>query len=404
MKIIQVLGHNPNWNTDTFLEQGIGDEFLISAFSFGDRYLSNKRIEPHIDLCMIDLQFYGKKTKISKGKLTDFDFHPSLDDSDDSTNLYITDCIIRGIRYQEKAGFSKIIIPLGYDADNWDDLQAIIKVINRYLVKNRKEGKKYYMTLPFSYDVIRNNELIDDILFTLTDREISFDGYFIVCENKPEQGRKLTTDLRLLNTLSTVFKTLKAQDFVTIYGYANWDALVYLAQTDIDYITIGTYENLRNFSIRRYTEDVSGGASDGFYFSEKLLNMIRAKDIVKIRDSGTGTLPLIRNKKNIFSDFILNEDYSWNIHKPDVNKNYLLSISKLLKQIASFKDIEERILFTLFLIEDAIRAYEELDNNFIVLGGSESQNYHLNIWKQHLLKTADIKPSEFNKMYQKRTA
>ncbi len=165
---------------------------------------------------------------------------------------------------------------------------------------------------------------------------VSFDGYFIVCENKPEFRKKLTTDIKVLRNLSKVLKTLKQQDFETIYAYANWDAIIMLALTDIDYVTIGTYENLRNFDIKRFTEDESGGGSKGYYFSEKLLNMVKADSVTLIRD--TDNLNIIKNEKNIFSDIILKNGYPWNIHKPDVNKNYLLAISRLLNTISIIND------------------------------------------------------------------
>ncbi len=393
MKIVHVLGHNSNWNIESYFNQEIGDEFLITAFTFGSNYLSNKRIQQIIDLSMIDLQFYGKKSKISAGKLNTFDFHPQNGNADETTNIYINNCIKSAINYQIENGFKKIIIPLCYESDDWNEITPIIKDINRFISTRKEEGLKFYMTIPFSYDVARDSDMIDDILFMLTDMSINFDGYFIVCENKPEQGNKLTIDNKLITNLSTILKTLKGQGFETIYAYANWDAIIYLAQTDIDYITIGTYENLRNFSIRRFTEDTSGGKSDGYYFSEKLLNMIRAKDITNIR--GNGMLKNIENDKNIFSSLILDRDYSWNIHKPDVNKNYFLSISRLLLEISQIKNIQQRTLYVLFLIQDAIDLYEDLDNNYIAFGGSESKNYHLDVWKQLLLKSIQMKPSKF---------
>lgn len=400
MKIIQVLGHNFKWNVDSFLEQEIGDELLITAFTFGNRFVSNKRIENLLDQCLIDLQFYGNKKSVSAGKLDEFSFHPSNNDSDETTNVYVASCIKEAIKYQIHIGFKEIIIPLYYEDDNWSDIIPIIKEINKYISKNKVAGIKYYMTIPFAYDIIRDKSIVDDILFYLTDKDIIFDGYYIVCENKPEQGHKVTTDIKLITNLSTVLKTLKDQDFETIYSYANWDAIIYLAQTNIDYITIGTYENLRSFSIRRFTEDISGGASEGYYFSEKLLNMIRAKDILNIK--ANGQIRKIQNSKNIFSDIILTTGYEWNIHKPDVNKNYLLSISRILNQISEIQDIRQRTLYVLFLIEDAINLYQNLDDNYITFGGSESKNYHLETWKQYLLKTCKIRPAEFDKLYKER--
>ena len=61
MKIVQILGHNPNWNVEAFTQQGIGDEFLITAISFGNKFVNNKRVAPILDKSMLDLQFYGQK-------------------------------------------------------------------------------------------------------------------------------------------------------------------------------------------------------------------------------------------------------------------------------------------------------------------------------------------------------
>jgi hypothetical protein len=397
MKILQILGHNAKWNIDSFLEQKIGDGFLITAFTFGNKFKSNKQLIPLLDKCMLDLQFYGKKAKLKAGKLLEFDFHPTNGNSFDVTNVYIQSCIKQAIQFQIDSGFKDIIIPICYESDNCNEILQYIYIINSHVSKIRQEGIKFFMTLPFSFDIIRDQEVVDRILIAATDKKIVFDGYNIVCENKPEQGHKITTDIKLITNLSTVFKTLKYQGFKTIYSYANWDAIIYIAQTDIDYVTIGSYENLRNFSIKRFTEDISGGASKGYYFSEKLLNMIRAQDLIYIQ--ANGMIPAIKNEKNIFSDIILATDYLWNIHKPDVNKNYLLSISRLLCNITQIEDVKQRTLHVLFMIQDALFCYKDLEDHYIALAGSESKNYHLETWKMYLLKTIGMKPDEFITTY-----
>ena len=397
MKILQVLGHNFKWNIDAYRENSIGDGFLISAFTFGNTFLSDRRIEELFDKCMIDLQFYGKKSPLKKGHLRDFSFHPINNDSDEITSLYISGCINQAIQYQEKQGFDKVIIPISYETENCKDILGLIRLANQYVSKHRKDGVKYYMTIPFSYDIIRNNDSVSEILAAVTNMNIVFDGFFVVCETKPEQGHKITIDPKIISNLSRVFKTLKYQDFETIYGYANWDAIIYLAQTDIDYITIGTFENLRNFFIKRYTQDLSGGASQGYYFSEKLLNMIKAQDISNIRHNRM--LNAIANEKSIFSDAILKSDYIWSTQKPEVNKNYLLAISRLLSEIAAIEDVRERTLMVLYKIQEAIDTYNLLDDNYVALAAPESQNYHLVVWQQYLLKSVSLKPSEFMTQY-----
>lgn len=380
MKVVHLLGHNSNWSIDSHFDQNIGESFIITAFTHGIDFDSKPLLKKIKDNSMIDLQFYGKKESrnIAKGKLSEFSFHPANCNANDVTNVYFESCIKQAIKFQKDRGFKNIIIPHYYENEEVVDIINTIVTSNNYIEKVREEGEKYYMTLPFANHIIIDKHKVEEILNACTDMEVCFDGYFIVCENKPEAHRKVTTDLKLLKNLSRVFKTLKSQEFSTIYAYANWDALLFLAQTDIDYITIGNYENLRNFDIKRYTQNESGGASKGYYFSEKLLNMVRADDITILRD--TNNLSLIQNEKNIFSDVILKYGYQWNIHKPDVNKNYFLSINRLLHDIASISDINERKKSVLELVENAINNYDSLSNSRVYLN-NEGSNYHLNVWK-----------------------
>lgn len=383
MKITHVLGHNSNWSIETNLQQNLGDYFLITAFTHGINFDKKKSLKSILDKSMIDLQFYGKKSSgdITAGKLSEFPFHPANCRDDEVTSVYFNNCLKRAIIFQKDKGFKNIIIPHFYENEEVQDIIKTIKEINRYVIKNKEVGIKYFMTLAFANHVIINKAKVEEILFACTDMDIAFDGYFITCENKPEFKRKLTTDIKVLRNLSKVFKTLKQQEFETIYAYANWDALIILAQTDIDYITIGTYENLRKFDIKRFTEDQSGGGSKGYYFSEKLLNMIRADDLTVIRD--TGNLSLVQNERNIFSDIILQAGFQWNIHKPDVNKNYLLAIDRLLKKVGNINDLAARKAYVLELIDKAITNYNTLDGNHVYLD-NESSNYFLNSWKSYL--------------------
>lgn len=379
MKITHVLGHNSNWNIDAYFDQNIGDNFLITAYSHGKGFLQKKSFQRILDNSLLDLQFYGNKN--SKGKLAEFDFHPSNQLESEVTNVYFDNCIKSAIEFQKNLGFNNIIIPHLYTNEDVQGIIKTIKNINSYILKKGRGTEKYFMTLPFANHIIIDNDKIEDILNECTSFNICFDGYFIVCENKPEFRKKITTDLKILKNITRILSTLKKNNFATIYAYANWDALLHLTKTNIDYITIGTYENLRNFDIKRFTEDESGGASKGYYFSEKLLNMVRADSITLLRE--TNTLNLIKNERNIFSDIILREGFNWNIHKPEVNKNYLLSITRLLKEISIIEDMKLRKEYVINIIDSALGKYDQLEQHGVFLD-REGMNYHLNTWKTYL--------------------
>jgi len=389
-KILHQVGHNKNWNLDAYFKNKIGDGFIFTAFSIESngfsKDISGYKKKDYLPISMIDLQFYGSKES-KGGKLGTYNFHPIAISKEDSTQISTKDSrnkmmegVFKAIDFQEKTGFKKIIIPIIYkEAKGIDDLISIIREINSRLIK--KEGFEYFMTIPLSYSLIRDEDSIEKILINVTDLSIKFDGYFVVCETLLKSNEKINTDFVRYDNLYRVFKVLKKEDFRVIYGYSNWDSLVFLSLVELDYISIGTYEVLRNFHIERFTEDKSGGPSDGWYFSEKLLNCIRAREIDNLRRNNA--LNLIKNEKNIFSDIILEEGYPWNTHKPDVHKNYLLSVSRLLREVSDIRDPSERIRLMLNKIQKANNLYRELEDNRIFLTEASS-NYHLPFWESFL--------------------
>lgn len=391
MKVLQLVGHYHKWNLDAHYINSISDGFVFCAYSFEDGFFEKEKINGYdtseiLSKSFFDLQYFAKKeaSNIKKGKLGTYSFHPAATPDDgNQTNVWIEGLIKKGIEYQiETLGLRNVIIPNYYENNNINQVIAIIKTINRWLKKNRVEDVKYYMTLPITHHTIIDEDKIEKLLFYLTDFDIEFDGYYVVCESKPDSMQKISVDFKYLTNLSTLFTILKKQKFTTIYAYANWDALVFLSLTDIDYVTIGTYENLRNFSIKRFTQNEDGGPSKGWYFSEKVLNMIKAPllDLVRLQDGES----LIRNERNIFSDAILVRGFPWSNQKPEVHKNYLLAIERLLKDISVVENINLRKQLLIDKIDKAIQTYEALESKRIFLTG-ESKNYHLDIWKSFLL-------------------
>jgi hypothetical protein len=383
MKIYHQLGHNHKWALDSYFQNDIGDGFIFSAFSFKYGKLENGastyKPDQYLSKSMVDLQFYGSKKTVG-GQLESYPFHPvNLNDSD-STMVAGTELIEKAIAYQESLGLRNIIIPVFYhEASDFGKYEKYLKKINKIIVRRKNKGSKskYLMTVPFSNIAILNDDYVEDLLQATTDMPIVFDGYYVVCDSKPEYKQKVSIDYGYYANLIKVFQVLKNQEFITVFGYSNWDALIFASLCDIDYITIGTYENLRNFNIQRFTESPRGGKSEGWYFSEKLLNFVRAQEIKKLRSNNC--LDLIANDKNIFSEIILNKDYAWNTHKPDVHKNYLLAISRLLEEVASIASLSQRAVFVEKKIDQARQLYGELASHRVFLY-DESCDYHLGAW------------------------
>lgn len=381
MKLLHQLGHKKNWNAEAFYENSVGDGFIFCAYSneidkIGKDFYGHKP-EEYLPISFLDLQFYGGKQSTG-GKLNTYPFHPINRSEDEDTSTSLLEDITEAIEFQKKAGFKSIIIPHIYNLHETDYTISILKSVNEYLSKNKTEDHEYYMTLPFGVDEIHDPERVEKILQEATDMHIKIDGYYIVCEQNLTGNRKVSEDADYYENLSRVFNTLTNQGFKVIHGFANVDAVVFSAIANIDFVSIGTYEVQRNFNIERYTEDVSGGGSKGWYFSEKLLGFIRSQELTLVRKSNS--IDLISNDDNVFSDTILKEDYDWNIHKPEVHKNYLVAISKILKEIDSCSSQSDKINLILEKALSARNTYKKLESNGVFFS-NESSGYHLPFWQ-----------------------
>ena len=389
MEIYHQLGHNSKWNLDSHFINGIGDGFIFSAYSYQygklGSNISGYKPNDYLPKTLIDHQFYGNKHSTG-GKLESYPYHPINDRSSAGTCVSGIDCIMASIDYQKSLKLNKIIIPcFYYSKDSIDHTVDVLKRINKK-VATIKNGEQFYMTLIFSDDQITDSEYVEKILRAATDMNINYDGYYIASGASLEYKKKISVNISYYSNLLSILKTLKIQGFKTILGYANWDALVFFSLVDIDGISIGTYENLRNFNVTRFTEDAAGGPSKGWYYSEKLLNMVKAQQLGLVRTRKC--IPLIANDKNIFSDVILQDEYDWNTHKPDVHKNYLLAVSRKLKELASHKDLAARQNIMLNSIDSSRTLYESLENDHRVFLTDESADYHLGIWSSFLKMNA----------------
>lgn len=390
MKVYHQLGHNHKWALDSHFINNIGDGLIFTAYSFKygavGKTISGYAPDDYLHKSMFDLQYYGNKDSVG-GALGSYPFNPITLNSSDSTLVSGTELIVKGIEYQISLGIKDILVPMVYYAQ--EHIESTLNLLSRVnkkvkTIKAKNKDLTFYMTLPLCYKTITSDERVEKILQSITDMEVCFDGYYVVCDSKPEYKKKISIDYDYYSNLLKIFSTLQKQGFKTIHGYANWDTLVFNSLTNIDYTTIGTYENLRRFSIERFTETLGGGPSKGWYFSEKLLNFIRAEELKNLRKSGC--LSLVANDKNIFSDVILAPDYLWNTHKPEVHKNYLLSISRLLAELHKESSIAKRSSLLLGKIEASRKLYERLQKDYKVYLNDENSDYHLGMWASFIKK------------------
>ena len=179
MDLLHLLGHNRNWAMDAYFQNQIGSGFIFGAFSFPYSSLGGKisgyGVSDYIDVSFFDPQFYANK-QATGGELASYPFHPLHSAQGDKTELGGIDSIFHAVEFQEDKKFLGVIIPNFYK-EKVDSLCKNINKINDRLVGREQNNKKYYLTLPVPYDMLLDEDAIEDILGTVTDKKIVFDGY-----------------------------------------------------------------------------------------------------------------------------------------------------------------------------------------------------------------------------------
>ncbi|MEJ7913033.1 MAG: hypothetical protein WKF70_07755, partial [Chitinophagaceae bacterium] len=191
MQTLHLVGHRPNWNLDAYFQNQVGDGFVFCAFSCQEGFFKQKTINGYdtkeiLNKSFLDFQFFGKKESglISKGKLSSYPFHPAATpDTELKTSAYMEVAIREAVKYQIELGLQNIIIPTYYENDSLSEFIGHLETTNLWLRKNKNPELKYFMTIPVTHHALIDSEKIEKLLYSLTDMDIVFDGYYIVCES-----------------------------------------------------------------------------------------------------------------------------------------------------------------------------------------------------------------------------
>jgi hypothetical protein len=178
-----------------------------------------------------------------------------------------------------------------------------------------------------------------------------------------------------LNALRLI-KVLKDNQMEVHIGYCNTEALLYSIAMP-DSVTIGSYENLRSFGIRRFQETENGPmrSPNARLYSSKLLQWV---DYGYIQPMKT----LVENYSGYFDESAYNPltnfepDYNWQFKKTEPYKHYFYVFDKQIKELQ--ENQTDRIAGLKSTIKNAISLFNKLEND--VLLDENSDGSHLPTW------------------------
>lgn len=374
MKVYHQTGFRLNWNIDCF-QQNVGDGLIFSPINID----ADKLIQ--LDNSLKETSFLDPQLYLlneAKGTLDTYPYFPgnikpdySTPDLDNSNQILAQLCI----DYQLKNNFEYIVIPTRYYVDNPTTyfLQTGDYFVFPFIDYIRTQGikKKILQSVIVKTIMLTDEEKRNETLNWITGQQI--DGVYLIFEDNAT-GKQIKDFEFLLNALKFIH-ILKMNGMEVHLGYNNTEAILYSIAMP-DSVSIGSYENLRSFGIKRF-QDLENGpmrAPRARLYSSLLLQWIDYQYIDAMSK-------LIDNYEIYFDDseykpLMFKPDYNWQFMKPEPYKHYFYVFNNQIKSLPETQ--LERIESLKANIRQSVNLFRKIEET--VLLDDDSNGSHLPNW------------------------
>lgn len=377
MDVYHQAGHNSVWNIASLVEDIAGSGIIFSPVNDNAEKIAG------IDESIRKRSFFDPQLylpKMLKGKLASFDYFPANISQNFQTSDFDKEkqeIAKRCIDFQLTNQFKYVIIPARYyDVrpnsfyEEFED-HLIEPFISYY--QSRKQQSELLLTVIAKQEQLMNDDSRNELLNWLTGLT-GINGIYLIFENS-FLTKQIKDSAYLYNAL-TFIHTLKLNGLRVHVGYTNIEGLVYSIAA-ADSISMGSYENLRQFGIKRF-EDREKKRMQGpnpRLYSRILFQMI---------DYGykDGIMKLYADWQKIFEDsryrpLMFKPEYNWHFSKAEPYKHYFLLFSSQVASLPS--NVSERISYLKNLFLEAVTLFREVESSGIYLD-DDSNGSHLPIW------------------------
>lgn len=376
MKVYHQTGHNIKWNIDS-LKDGVGDGLIYSPINIdADKLLA---LDSSIKVNgFLDPQLYLLRE--AKGTIETYPYFPGNLKSDFATPDLDNDNIVLAklcIDYQMKNAFEYLVIPTKYNTENptnyfFQSTEYFVSPFCDY-AREVKSDKKILLSVIVKGIMLTDSEKRNEVLNWITSHQ-NVDGVYLIFENTFTS--KQIKDFDFLFNALRLIKVLKDNQMEVHIGYCNTEALLYsLAMPDS--VSIGSYENLRSFGIRRFQETESGPmrSPNARLYSSKLMQWV---DYGYIQPMKT----LLENYTKYFDESVYNPltnfepEYNWQFKKTEPYKHYFYVFDKQIKSLPTNQNA--RIENLKVAIKEARNLFSKIES--VVLLDDDSDGSHLQHW------------------------
>ncbi|MFV8781679.1 hypothetical protein ACNKU7_04575 [Microbulbifer sp. SA54] len=386
IKLYHQVGHNANWNIDSYSEDDVGDGLILSPVHQPIHQIENLDAEIK-RTSFFDPQFYLPSSQ--KNKLQSYDFFPEVVSGGFSTIDFTThafDSAERCVNFQLLQGFDRIVIPARYYGQMVTDyeIKQEAYTVAPFLqcIRASRVEQPVYLTLPLTSHMVLDAEYRNRLLNWITSYP-EIEGVYLFIDS--DRGRKQIQESSLIYESLRFLKDLKLAELDVVVGYSNTESLLYGLVGDVS-ITCGSFENTRMFSLDKFlvSDDGRRGPKARVYVPG-LLNWIQFSQAREVNEEIPGLWADIY-QPSCYGDAAFSAVTEPTFNQPGLYKDYFINFSRQVDELASL-DIAGRYDLLRNWLRSAEHYYSEIESARIDLELHGSGD-HIQPWLSAINKYA----------------
>lgn len=353
--LLHQVGHNSNWNVESFEQESCGDGLILSPLH--QAMATVERLRPDTRAASIfDPQFYLPSSR--KPKLQTYPFFPEQIDGGFQTATFAAhassvakDCV----DFQVKQGFRKVVVPTRFLDQPFPDF---FERHNAFTVRSFIEhagGEPLCLSLAITAPMIQHAAWRTSLLNWITSFP-AVDELYLMYEHV--RDHKQVQDGDFIKDCLGFFSDVLSTGLKLTVGYTNTEGLLFSAAGDLN-ITMGSFENTRIFSVDKFIESEGErrGPKARIYLAG-LMNWVQFEDAKRIRQSSRQVWDRVYIPTK-WAEAALSQPVEPTFNQPAVYKHYFLNMSQ---QVNTLRQVSagDRRHFLLERVNEAIAAYREL--------------------------------------------
>lgn len=374
LQVLHQVGHNSNWNIDSFEQEGCGDGLILSPLH--QNLSAVEKLGPTTRAASIfDPQFYLPSSR--KPKLNSYPFFPEAVDGGFQTSTFAAHSgrvAEACVNFQKEQGVRIIVVPTRFISEMYTDF---VDRQRRFTVDAFMEaagGEPVCLSVAITAAMIGDEVFRARLLNWITSYPNVEEVYLMYQHNR---DTKQVQESEFLRSCISFFNEITNTGLRLVVGYTNVEGLLFASMTNLS-ITMGAFENTRIFSIDKFLE--SEGERRGpkaRIYLPGLLNWLQLQDAKTIRSRAPDIWEKIYEPTS-WADKVLELSVEPTFNQPQLYRHFFSNIHNHVESIKPLSLVERRLDF-INRLDQARTYYLALANRGIELE-KHGKGGHITHW------------------------